>query len=220
MEICSGLRFFIIQQIVERRETEKWGKGTHQRFRHPLYRVFALRNIHNWHARDFSDPSFEIFIASSYYVAFVHHHTADNTVIGVGSFMCTFQSLKSWILCYPKFPCQRENNVCIILLTVRQLWIVSPIFPIQPSRSPLCKVCLSFWVSELRKKYRQLGTFSVKAVHHRGNQLQLVLNGKVDKVGIHNYVIRRTKLCVVLEEQSRRRLRPKNINVSLAPHRS
>ena len=46
----------------------------------------------------------------------------------------------------------------------------------------------------------ELLTLSIEAVHHALSDVQLVLDGKIDEVGINQDVIWRTQLCVVLEE--------------------
>ena len=50
---------------------------------------------------------------------------------------------------------------------------------------------------------RDCRTLGVETVHHALNNVQLVLNGKVDEVCVDQYVIGRTKLCVVAKEQGR-----------------
>lgn len=44
-------------------------------------------------------------------------------------------------------------------------------------------------------------TFCVKTVHHALHDIQLVLNGEVDEVGVNENVVRWSQLCVILEEQ-------------------
>lgn len=46
-------------------------------------------------------------------------------------------------------------------------------------------------------------TFRIEAVHHALNQLDLVLQAKVDEVGIHEHTVRRSQRRVVLEEHGR-----------------
>lgn len=46
-------------------------------------------------------------------------------------------------------------------------------------------------------------TFGIQAIHHTLDQLDLVLQGKIDKVGIHKYAVGRTQSRVVLEEHGR-----------------
>jgi hypothetical protein len=45
--------------------------------------------------------------------------------------------------------------------------------------------------------------FGKKTIHHRSNDFHLISNGKVDKVGVNQDVVRRAKLSVVLEEEGR-----------------
>ena len=57
-----------------------------------------------------------------------------------------------------------------------------------------------------RKKRRQ--TFCVEAIHHGLHHIQLVLNWKVDEVGIQKDVVRRAQRSIILEEQWRSNLLP------------
>ena len=45
-------------------------------------------------------------------------------------------------------------------------------------------------------------TFSIEAIHHGLNYVQLILNGEVYKVGVDQDVVWGTKLAVVAEEES------------------
>jgi hypothetical protein len=45
-------------------------------------------------------------------------------------------------------------------------------------------------------------TFSIEAVHHVLYDIQFILYGKVDKIGINEDVVRWPQLCVVLKEES------------------
>lgn len=45
--------------------------------------------------------------------------------------------------------------------------------------------------------------FGQKTVHHGSDDIHFISNRKIDKVCIHQYMIRRSKLCVVLKEESR-----------------
>lgn len=49
-------------------------------------------------------------------------------------------------------------------------------------------------------------TLGVEAVHHGLHQVQLGFDGEVDEVGVHQDVVRRPELRVVLEEQTGRML--------------
>ncbi len=51
-------------------------------------------------------------------------------------------------------------------------------------------------------------TFCVQAVHHPADELQLVLQAKVDKVRVNEDLVRRCESCVVCEEERGRDLRP------------
>ena len=70
-----------------------------------------------------------------------------------------------------------------------------------------CIVCM-LYKSHITYPVAHLNTptFSVKAVHHGFYNIQLVFYGEVDKVGVHQNVVWRAQLCVVLEEQSWRNL--------------
>jgi phage gp29-like protein len=50
-------------------------------------------------------------------------------------------------------------------------------------------------------------TFSQQAIHHGFNQLQLVLDGKVDKIGINQNMVWRTQSSIVFEKEGRSNLR-------------
>ena len=50
-------------------------------------------------------------------------------------------------------------------------------------------------------------TFGIETVHHPLNNIQFVLNGEVDEVGVNKDMIGGTQLHVVLEEQGRGDLR-------------
>jgi hypothetical protein len=45
-------------------------------------------------------------------------------------------------------------------------------------------------------------TFRIQAIHHPLDQLDLVLQAKVDEIGIDQHTIRRTKRSVVTEEET------------------
>lgn len=53
-----------------------------------------------------------------------------------------------------------------------------------------------------KQQAKQTLTLSIEAVHHRLHKVQLGFDGEVDEVGIHQDVVRRPQLCVVLEEQT------------------
>lgn len=54
---------------------------------------------------------------------------------------------------------------------------------------------------------RHCRTLGIETVHHRRYDLELVLDGKVDEVGVEQHVVGRTQLGVVFEEECRRHLR-------------
>jgi hypothetical protein len=47
-------------------------------------------------------------------------------------------------------------------------------------------------------------TFGIEAIHHSTDYVKFVLNGKVDKVSINNYVIWRTQGFIIFKEHKRR----------------
>lgn len=49
--------------------------------------------------------------------------------------------------------------------------------------------------------------FGVEAIHHAGDDVQLVLNAEIDEIRVDDYVKRRPELRIVLEEQGARNLR-------------
>ncbi len=44
-------------------------------------------------------------------------------------------------------------------------------------------------------------TFGVEAVHHSTDELQLVLQGKVDEIGVDKNAVRWCERCIVCKEQ-------------------
>lgn len=54
----------------------------------------------------------------------------------------------------------------------------------------------------------QLLTFRIQAVHHGLYNIQFILYGEVDKIGVNQNIIWRSKLSVVLKKQCRRGLFP------------
>ena len=58
-----------------------------------------------------------------------------------------------------------------------------------------------------RSNRQRTRTLRVQTVHHGLDQLKLILNGKVDEVGVDDDVVRWTERSVVLEEERRRDLR-------------
>lgn len=74
------------------------GGGTSKSLWHTLDRVLVLGNVHYRHTRNLPYSSFEIFIAGGDDIAFVHHHSANEAVIGIGSLVGTCQALEPRVL--------------------------------------------------------------------------------------------------------------------------
>ena len=62
-------------------------------------------------------------------------------------------------------------------------------------------------ITKLALSSCNLLTFCIETVHHALHNVQLVLNGEVDEVGVNQNVVGWSQLCVILEEQGRGNLR-------------
>ena len=66
---------------------------------HPLDVVSVVKNVHDRDARDLPDSLFEVTVSCGHNVTLVLSYSLYQAVVSVGSFVCTRQSVKPWILC-------------------------------------------------------------------------------------------------------------------------
>ena len=67
--------------------------------RHALDTVLVTVDVHDGHARDFTDFPLEVSVASRNDVTSVLLASLQEAVISVGAFMCTWQSFEARVLC-------------------------------------------------------------------------------------------------------------------------
>lgn len=73
------------------------GLGSAESLRHSLDGVFSGVNIHDWNTRDFTDSSLKVFITRGNDVTTMLLASLDETVISIGTLVCTRKSLNSWV---------------------------------------------------------------------------------------------------------------------------
>ena len=112
--------------------------------------------VHNWHAWNFSDSSFEIFIVGGDDVTPIRLHSINKAIICISALMITFKPLKSWIFC--QFKGETESMAHFFEFGDDAVGY---------ARNTLCK----------------------KSIHHRIENVHLVLNAKIDEVGINKNVV-------------------------------
>ncbi len=84
------------------------------------------------------------------------------------------------------------------------------VFPTRPWRNQWCTECLKRHQFSFRN---DRFTFRIQTIHHTLNQLQLILDRKVDEIRIHQNTVRRRQSGVVLEKHGRRDLLTKTIMI-------
>jgi hypothetical protein len=75
------------------------------------------------------------------------------------------------------------------------------VFLVRLLHNPLHTVYLHIKGEDEQMEWLKAPTFSIQAVHHAANKLQLVLKAEIDKIGVDKDSVRRNKGRVVVEEK-------------------